>query len=51
MKCEKCGKEMKNLGLVPRLGRKVIGKQYFKMKCSNPKCPEVKYIKPSELKE
>jgi predicted RNA-binding Zn-ribbon protein involved in translation (DUF1610 family) len=44
MKCEKCGREMKNLGVVPKMGRRVIGKQYFKMQCPN--CPEeIKYIK------
>ncbi len=47
MKCEKCGSEMKNLGLVPRLGRRSLGKQYFKMKCS--KCGEIKYVKPRDL--
>ncbi len=54
MKCEKCGKEMKNLGLVPRLGRKAMGKQYFKIECSNPACPkygEIKYIKPGKFKD
>ncbi len=50
MKCERCGSEMKNLGVVPKMGRRVIGKQYFKMKCLNPKCGEIKYIKPSELR-
>jgi len=47
MKCEKCGSEMKNLGLVPELGRRVIGKQYFKMQCL--KCGKTKYVKPRKL--
>ncbi len=47
MKCEKCESEMQNLGLVPKLGRKSLGKQFYKMKC--PKCGEIKYVKPSEL--
>ena len=48
MKCKKCNEEMKNLGLVPRMGRRVIGKQYFKMRC--PGCGKMEYVKPSELR-
>ncbi len=51
MKCEKCGDGMIIVKLVPRLGRKVMGKQYLKVKCENLKCPqygEEKYVKPSE---
>ena len=52
MKCEKCESEMQNLGFVPKLGKKVVGKQYFKIQCPNPSCEkygEIKYVKPSEL--
>ena len=47
MKCENCGSEMKNLGLVPRLGRRSLGKRFYKMKCE--KCGETKYVKPRDL--
>lgn len=49
MKCPECNKEMENLGPVPRMGRRVIGKQYFKMKCTG--CGNVNYVKPNEVKK
>ncbi len=47
MDCEKCRIEMKNLGLRPNLGRKSLGKQFYKMQC--PKCGKIKYVKPWKL--
>jgi len=48
MQCDKCGKEMKIEKLVPRMSQRVIGKQYFKMKC--PSCGEIKYMKPTKVR-
>ncbi len=53
MKCEKCGGKMYKVGLAPKLGRRSLGKQYFKMQCRNINCEkfgEIKYVKPRELK-
>lgn len=54
MKCLRCkedGKEveMDYIDLVPKLGRRSLGKQFYKYKC--PRCGTVERIKPRDLKK
>lgn len=49
--CEICGSEMLIEKIMPKLGRRSLGKQYYKMICSKPGCKNVKYVKPGELEK
>ena len=48
MKCN-CGDEMIFLDVVPKLGRRSLGKQSYKYKC--PRCGTEERIRPRELRE